>query len=156
MAVKVVYINMAIIAGIVLLGTVIVVNGVTFADRHALAVEQVDPVSMSVPCVVDNQAVLGSVEDYTRVFTKKRLFRPLKTQKRQAETVITIDELTRDYLLIGIVKQAGIEAVIKNRRTNQTFFVSKGATLNNVKVEQILGDSIVLTYNGEKKELRIQ
>ena len=99
---------------------------------------------------------LESLDHYQGLFATKRLFRPLIKKGKKTVKVITIEEIARDFLLIGVVKENRPEAIVKNRRTRQTFFVKKGANLGQLKVEEVGDDQITVSYEGKQKTLFIQ
>jgi len=43
--------------------------------------------------------------------------------------------------------------MIESKKTNQTYFLKKGETINGLKIEEILTNKVILSYEGEKGEL---
>jgi len=142
---------------IVLSGTFIllsILNIKTFTNRTQIKEVGISGDAALLPAVADIQ--LESVESYKKLFASKKLFRPLRKAKKKKVKVVTVDDLSKNLIVLGTVKQEQPEAVIKNRRTRQTHFVKKGMTLGKLKIEDVTDDKVVVSYNGEKKTLPIR
>jgi hypothetical protein len=99
---------------------------------------------------------LQGLSVYKKIVTSRELFRPTVFNKEQDAPEITIDDLTKDLMLTGIVAQDKKEAIVKNRRTRETYFVTVNATIGDVKVISIGDDKIRLAYKQEQKDLFLQ
>lgn len=96
---------------------------------------------------------LKSLKEYTQVVSSRELFRPFVLQSRENVQVTTIDDITRDMMLVGVVSVGEKEAIIKNRRTRQTYFVTEGSQLGELRVLGIFDDKIEVGYKNERKDL---
>jgi hypothetical protein len=147
--------NTLLVCAIVVVGALLMWNIATFKDRYNL--DAVGVTGLLLPELTVNTAVdQGEHEQLKENTLTKKLFRPLIKPQTIQKDVLTVDILTRDLLLIGVVKQEVPEAIIKNRRTRQTYFVKQGSSLGQVMVESIQDDKVVVSYQGAKKDLFIQ
>ena len=97
-----------------------------------------------------------SLEDtttYKKVVSGRELFRPFVFSKKKNAQIITINDLAKDLMLVGVVSVDNKEAIIKNRRTRQTYFVTVGTTIGELKVENISDNKVEISYKEERKEL---
>ena len=65
-----------------------------------------------------------------------------------------IVELTQDLKLVGISWSAEPDALIEDAKALRTFFVREGQMIGKVKVEQILREKVVLSYEEDTVELK--
>jgi hypothetical protein len=96
---------------------------------------------------------LRSLAEYKKIVSSRELFRPFVIQPRENVQTTTIDDITRDMMLVGVVSIGEKEAIIKNRRTRQTYFITEGSQLGELKVIGIYDDKIEVSYKNERKDL---
>lgn len=148
--------NILLLCASLAVGTVVVINVVTFSDHYNLNVSAAQQIDLPALDSFDRADDAQSFQNLKNEVTKKRLFRPLIKPKAVDKNIPTIETLTRDLLLIGVVQQDQLEAIIKNRRTRQTYFVKQGTSIGQVTVEKVQDDKVILSYQDTKKELFIQ
>ena len=56
--------------------------------------------------------------------------------------------------LVGIAWSDNPDAMIEDTKVKKTYFVKQGDIINGVRIERIFRDKVVLTYKGEKIELK--
>lgn len=69
---------------------------------------------------------------------------------------LSIDELVKDIRLRGIVFFNFPEAIVEDARSGKTSFVRKEQKIGELNVKEVKKDSLLLSYEGEEKELRIE
>ncbi len=94
---------------------------------------------------------LKDMRAYVTLVASRELFRPFIFSKKKGPRIKTIDDVTKDLVLTGFVDDN--EVIIKNRRTRQTYFVSVGARIGEVKITRIGDDKVEVGFNQERKEL---
>lgn len=67
----------------------------------------------------------------------------------------SLDELTKDYRLKGIVSGDEPEAIIEDARTQKTFFVAVGGKLGDLTVKKIGEGNLLVARGNEEKEMRL-
>ncbi len=65
-----------------------------------------------------------------------------------------IIEATQHLKLVGISWSSDPDAMVEDTKALKTFFVKRGQTIGDVRVQAIFKDKVVLTYRGEEIELR--
>lgn len=88
-------------------------------------------------------------------FAQKINGRGIFFQAKQEAVSLTaegIAEKTRDLLLTGIVRTGDLEAIFKDKLSNQTYFARQGQKIKDLTVEQITNSSVILRWQNEKKE----
>ncbi len=74
------------------------------------------------------------------------------TDSGKAPAAVSSD-LIKDMSLIGIVSGDNPQAVIEDKKSQKTYYVTKGQFIGEFKVEDIEDGKIILNYNGQKFEL---
>jgi hypothetical protein len=64
-----------------------------------------------------------------------------------------IEELSQDLSLIGVVTTGEPEAILKDKRLNQTYFLKRHQKIRDLEVKEVRRGSIVLKYKDEEKEI---
>ncbi len=147
--------NMVLLCAIIAVGGLLIWNVTTFTQRYNLHAS--GGAGFVLPTLTVRSAIdQGEYDQLKETIITKKLFRPLIKQQVIPKDVLTIDILTRDLLVIGVVKQEVPEAIIKNRRTRQTYFVKQGSQLGQVTVESVQDDKVVVSYQNSTKDLFIQ
>ena len=96
---------------------------------------------------------------YAEAIGKRELFKPPKSDivKEKEKTAAQKKESGSDKLkslsLIGIIGGERPQAIIEDKKDKKTYFLNKGQTISDMKVEDILGDRIILDFDGEKFDL---
>jgi type II secretory pathway component PulC len=65
-----------------------------------------------------------------------------------------IMEATSQLKLVGISWSSDPDAMIEDAKAMRTFFVKRGGMIGEIKVQAIMKDKVVLSYNGEEIELK--
>jgi len=138
------------VAGIVILVDQI---GLSFSPGAAL---KTGADNVSATGVLEKVSPLESLSVYQEVIGKRDLFNAnRKTGEGEIRESSFLD-LVKDYRLRGIALFTSPEGIIEDATTGHTVFVKEGEKLGQVTVKQIKGESIVLFYDGEEFELKIQ
>ncbi|MFH0772069.1 MAG: hypothetical protein V1933_05565 [Candidatus Omnitrophota bacterium] len=97
-------------------------------------------------------------EDYSRVITERELFKPQRSEP-QAEKIYSNQPLTYDGFknlsLIGIIGGENPQAIVEDKENGKSYFLFKGQTINQMKVEDILEDRVIFDFNGQRFELTL-
>lgn len=96
--------------------------------------------------------------DYLDKISERDIFK-MGAKKANAGTsqkapTVAIMEATQNLKLVGISWSGDPDAIIEDTKVLRTFFVKRNSMIGNVKVQAILKDKVVLTYNGEEIELK--
>jgi len=138
------------------LGIILIISVIFFISAHinnAAFINQSNTAHTDEAARFQSMLSLKPIAEYTRIVSSRELFRPFVFQSKKSMAVKTIDDVTRDMMLVGVVSVGEKEAIIKNRRTRQTYFVTEGTQLGELKVIGIYDDKIELAYKNERKEL---
>ena len=72
-----------------------------------------------------------------------------------AEQGPSIAELVKDLSLLGVVTGSNTQAIIQDKKTHQTFYVSEGEDILEFKVKKIEKAVVILERNGETIKLSL-
>ena len=84
------------------------------------------------------------------IFRPIRLIADIDESKQNKET---LQDLLKDLVLVGISWDKQPQAMIESKKTNQTYFLRAGESINNLRIESILENKVIFVYEGEKGEL---
>ena len=62
-------------------------------------------------------------------------------------------DLMKDISLVGIISGENPQAVIEDKKTQKTYYVTKGKFIGEMQVEDIQEGKIIINYGGQKYEL---
>ena len=94
-------------------------------------------------------------QDNSGLLASKDLFRasPAATASVRAPQA-SYDKL-KDYTLKGIIAGDKPQVILEDGKNNKSYFLYKGDSVDNIKVEDIQEDKVILTINGERLELTL-
>lgn len=108
-----------------------------------------------------NQAGIASSEneaknyDYYTQGTDRQIFVSPAAQEaeRPAASAAVSADIVKDVSLVGIISGDNPQAVIEDKKTQKTYYVEKGQSIGDIKVEEIQEGKVILNYKGQKFEL---
>ncbi len=103
-----------------------------------------------------DKSSLEPLSSYEEAFQKSALFGLYTEAANLPVFKSSIQELTKDLRLKGIVVLDQAEAIIEDARTQKNTFLKTGDSIGELTVKEIKDGAIVLSYYGEEKELKIQ
>lgn len=94
---------------------------------------------------------------YSKEIGQKELFKTSILQGEEKPTAAagssTLADLSANLTLLGIVLDDRAQAIIQDKKTQKSYFLYKGNSIGEIKVEDILESKVILSYQGEKIEL---
>lgn len=93
---------------------------------------------------------------YSQEIGKKDLFKSSVLQGQEGQTaaaVSSLSDLSANLVLLGIVLDQRPQAIIEDAKTKKSYFLYKGDSIGEIKVEDILESKVILSYQQEKIEL---
>ncbi|GEM_PF-1535084 len=105
--------------------------------------------------VVVSPSDVPALTEYLSVISTKQLFEPPEEKPQAPVKIVGIADLAKGYELTGIVELDQKEAIIKDERSRQSYFVNEGSAIGELTVEKIESDKVILRYKDETHELRI-
>ncbi len=106
-----------------------------------------------------------SLEYYLGPIQKRPLFKIIKSEPQKFVAakpavrtpplvpVKTLADLSADLSLVGVLQSGEPQAIILNRKSQKTHYVSVGQTLGEVRVVRIQQDRVTIGYNEETLDL---
>jgi hypothetical protein len=92
-----------------------------------------------------------SFDDYQKLINNKAIFAPPVTDTKKAAPVgeSSLQEMAKDLKLVGIIPGDTPQAIIEDKKNNQTLFLREGEMINNMEVKAISTGRVVLAYGEE-------
>ena len=76
-------------------------------------------------------------------------------QKGQTASAVAGPELMKNFNLVGVIAGENAQAIIEDKLTLKTYYVNKGQSIGEFKVEDVLEGKIILSYHGQTYELNL-
>lgn len=96
---------------------------------------------------------------YLECISRQNLFKLLARNVKQENVALKPQisplELLANYSLSGVINGAPAQAIIEDKKAQKTYFLSRGQSLGEFKIDQILDGKVVLELNGQKFELNL-
>lgn len=92
---------------------------------------------------------------YTQGIKTKQIFGAASAQLTQESAVTVGANLIKDINLLGVISGDSPQAVIEDKKSQKTYYVTKGQLIGEFQVEDIGGGKIILNYSGQRFELSI-
>ena len=131
---------------------ILVIQGVFLFFTFILPFGSVVPASVEVPEI--STAKLEPIESFQKKWEARHLFFATPKAAVPAQT-LGIEDKVRELSLIGLVSTGEPEAIVKDTRLGQTYFLKKGQKVRDMQVKEVRKNSIVLKSGKEEKEIFI-
>lgn len=97
---------------------------------------------------------------YADIITKKELFKIDREELKKNTSNDVLPqinplEVLSNYSLSGVVSGQAPQAIIKDKKSQKTYFLSKGQSLGEFKIDDILEGKVILDFKGQKFELSL-
>ena len=158
-------INITLITVLVIVAGVLLVDIISFNMKRPVYISEVARESAVRP---DHQAQavaapqantpsqIAESPDNSGLLASKDLFKASPVQGAQAVRApqASYDKL-KDFTLQGIIAGDKPQAILEDGKNKKSYFLYKGDSVDNIKVEEIQEDKVILTINGERLELTL-
>ena len=117
--------------------------------------------NLQLPKITDEVATEEEVEPaqqakpygfYSQGLADRQIFGSTSQEAEKPIGTINAD-LLKDMSLIGIVSGDNPQAIIEDKKTQKTYYLTKGQSIGEFRVDDIGQGKIILNYNGQKFEL---
>jgi type II secretory pathway component PulC len=90
---------------------------------------------------------------YSSAIKGRNIFMPQQVEEETVITGPTVDEISANLSLIGIIAGGRPQAIIEDKKSKKSHFLYKGGTVGQAKVVEVLEDSVIMEYQGQRFEL---
>ena len=93
---------------------------------------------------------------YLEMVQRRNIFTVLKLQTaetHQEEAKKVLNTLIQDLVLVGISWGEDPQVMIEDKKEKKTYFLKTGDMINKLRIDNILKDKVILTYENQKIEL---
>lgn len=94
---------------------------------------------------------------YLEMVNRRNIFSPVTLKKEAKKPEVEEEQLhsmAQELSLVGISWDAKTPlAMIEDKKSEKTYFLKKGEAINRFRIEDILKDKVILTFEGKKIEL---
>lgn len=96
---------------------------------------------------------------YTDVISGRQIFKvveaPVQKQAGPAKPKITLSQLLGGYTFVGIIFGDVPQAIVEEKKSGQSFYLTEGQMLGEIKIDKIEEGKITVTYEEETMDVRI-
>ncbi len=90
---------------------------------------------------------------YSSTIEGRNIFMPQQVETEAVITGPTLEEVSANLSLIGIIAGARPQAIIDDKKSGKSHFLYEGGSIGKAKVKEILEGSVVMEYQGQTFEL---
>ena len=91
--------------------------------------------------------------DYYLEGTQRQIFTSPANQEAEKPAAAESADMIKDITLVGILAGDNPQAIIEDKKTQKTSYVTKGQFIGELQVEDIQEGKVILNYKGQKLEL---
>ena len=131
---------------------------ITFIPRF-----DVSESSGRVASAVEGSSALKDVSYYSGVLLGRNIFKPVDKEAFGALGIseLTVVDMAKNLKLAGLAWVPGVEdrdrfTMIEDTDAGVTYFLKKGGKISSFSVEDILDDSVILSYNKNGEEIKLR
>lgn len=152
------FINIALIAILVIITVVLLSDAINFNVRRPVHVTETTPrtAESSAPQPQLQPRNQPSTDTFSNsdALVSRDLFRPPAVTPATGIPQASYEKL-KDLSLKGIIAGDKPQAIIEDEKNKKSFFLYKGESINDITVEDIQSDRVILRVNGEVLELTL-
>lgn len=101
----------------------------------------------------------GPLSHYTGVLSQRQMFKLYEAPKPKPtgppKPKVTLQQLLGGYTFVGIIFGDVPQAIVEERRTGQSFYLTSGQYLGEIKIEKIEKGKITVSYEDERMDVSI-
>ena len=91
---------------------------------------------------------------YGNVIEHRDLFQAgVSSRETRGIPASAVGSRLKDFALIGIISGKTPQAIIEDKKESKTYFLKEGELVGDLRVEQILDEKVILSYEGEQFDL---
>ena len=158
-------INITLITVLVIIAAVLLIDIISFNLKRPAYVSEIaretggrpqPQTQPATPAQANTSPPVAENPDNSGLLASKDLFKTSPVQGAPAARVpqASYDKL-KDFTLMGIIAGDKPQAILEDGKNKKTYFLYKGDSVDNIKVEDIQEDKVILTINGEQLELTL-
>jgi hypothetical protein len=83
----------------------------------------------------------------------RNIFMPQELEVESITAGPVLEEVRANLSLIGVIAGDKPQAIIEDKKSGKSYFLYKGSTVGQAKVVDILEDTVIMEYNGQRFEL---
>lgn len=92
-------------------------------------------------------------ESYSEGIIDRQIFSSPTAQETQGPSSGVDIDLIKDINLVGIISGENPQAIIEDKKTQKTYYLSKGQFIGEFQVEDIREGKVILNFRGQRYEL---
>lgn len=102
---------------------------------------------------------LPPLSDYTRLLSRRQMFKVYEPPKPKPvgapKPKVTLQQLLGGYTFVGIIFGEPPQAIVEEKRSKQSYYLSAGQYLGEIKIEKIERGKVTVSYGDETMDIRI-
>lgn len=159
------FINITLITVLIIIAAVLLIDVVSFnlkrpayipEPANGAAARQEAQTRPAAPAQADPSSASVEIPDNSALLASKDLFKasPVQSSPAARPAQASFDKL-KDFTLKGIIAGDKPQVILEDGKNRKSYFLYKGDSLDNIRVEDIQSDKVILSINGEVLELTL-
>jgi len=152
------FVNITLIAVLVVIAGVLLADAINFKLHKPAYVGEAVPRASEQPAPQPQSQPPSDISGEADALISRDLFRPpaASPANNAANSIPQVSyEKLKDLSLKGIIAGDKPQAIIEDEKNKKSYFLYKGESVNDIKVEDIQADRVILRVNGEVLELTL-
>lgn len=149
------FINITLITVLVIIAVVLLIDVISFNLKRPAYIAE-PATRRAAPPQANASFPVAENPDNSGLLESKDLFRASPVYAAPAARVpqASYDKL-KDFALKGIIAGDKPQAILEDEKNKKSYFLYKGDSVDNIRVEDIKSDKVILSINGEVLELTL-
>jgi len=101
----------------------------------------------------DLKTDLKPFEFYQQSVAGRNIFGSISAQETAGPASAAGVDLVKDISLVGIIAGENPQAIVEDKKTAKTYYVTKGQLIADMQIDDIQESKIIVNYKGQKYEL---
>lgn len=107
----------------------------------------------------EDLVVLPPLSNYTTAVRRRKMFKVYEPPKPKTvgptKPKVTLQQLLGGYTFVGIIGGDPPQAVVEEKRSKQSYYLSAGQYLGEIKIDKVQKGKVTVSYGDETMDIRI-
>lgn len=144
---------------VILLALIYVVLSYVYPYKGKAIISKEDELNISSEGVGESLEQMQPATHYIDILSKRQMFKMFEVPKPKSaepqKPKITLQQMLGGYTFIGILFGDNPQAVVEDKKTGQSFYLTAGQYLGEIKIDNIEKGKVSVSYDDQKMDINI-
>lgn len=126
-----------------------------YYKKEAEIVTEAEKEPAAAPAKTEPSSGIEPYSYYASGIEGRNIFLPQETEVSPAAAGPSLEEISSNLSLIGIIAGEKPQAIIEDKKAGKSYFLFKGGLIGQAKITDILEDKVVMEYQSQTFELML-